>query len=271
MSTATTDPAAPIQIPAKVWQKYRLHRAEGSDQRVCTSMALEGTSGRGRERLADALIAREAADGLALTPEEIEAEIAAEAEGREAESIAPEPGSAEAIGRDARARAGELREAIERMAPEVLTDPKIAAEQKDAESELAACELVLENLARARGEIARREKSAAQEAEQAAREQADTQAREMQPAIHVAAEAVDAAAGAFADTVVAYRDLKGEQAVQLLAAGYGQEAGRGRSYRPSAPARALHVALRERGVRVEGIEGRNQDQPLAAGEPSEWV
>jgi hypothetical protein len=219
-----------------------------------------------RERLNRGLLRREMQYGLRPSRAEVEADDAADAAAMASVPDA-EAGSLEGIERDARQRIAELVSEIEANAPEALTDRKVAAAQVNMETELAEAERTLATVAAARRTNERRDVDAAQQAERAEREQADADARGAQPAIRDAAEAVDVAACAFADAVAAFRDLREAQA-RSVGVAHGDMAARLRRYRPAAVAASLQVALRARGVNVEGIDGHGQDaQPLLAGEP----
>jgi hypothetical protein len=275
MSTVTiTDPTPTEQvpeIPVVLWRAYRNERRTGSKQRLAVTAAFERVPGftkqDTRERLADALIEKEARDGLALTSREREDEIERGAAEVEDALAAPEPGSHEAIEADARQRVDELREQIARMSPEALVDHKVAGEQKAAESELAEAERALVNVTRARGEITRREESALEAAEREAVEQAEAEAAGYQPKIREAAERYDTAASTLAECAVAFRDLKDAQAGAISRTPRGAEGVRARSFKPGRLTEALAVALRARGVTIEGVTGSARDEPLAATEP----
>jgi hypothetical protein len=268
-ATATTPPEAEqVQIPAAIWQTYRFRRSCGDKPATARSEALEGsglTSGRAREAMAAALTAREAERGLAQTAEEREAELLAE--GIEDVPLEPEPGSTQAIRRDAARTVDELEVTRARLAPEALTDPKVRAELATIESDIAEARSLLDLVDTAQGEIDRRTREAIEATRRAAIEHAEATAQGLQPQIRKAAARLDTAAATFAESVAAYKELKELQAAAIAGTDRGQEAVRARSYRPAEVSSALFVALREHGVEVKGVDGRNHAQPLAALEP----
>jgi hypothetical protein len=223
-----------------------------------------------RGRLGRLLEEREQTTGLAPTPGERREDEALELAARAAEAeFVQEPDSLEAIEADALQRVGDLKAQIERMAVEALTDGKVATEQKAAESELAEAQRALENVARARREISRRETEAAEQAAEEDRVLAERQVAELTPQILKAAERVDTVAGTFGEAVAAFKDLRNQQSAALARTARGNEAVRSRSYRAEEITVALAVALRERGLKIPGVEARNHAGPLAAGEGSE--
>jgi hypothetical protein len=275
MPTATAPiPIAPPVISADLWRAYRRARAAHPERvpSYAAGVALDElgiTADRGRlERL---LGNREVEEGLRPSRAEGEADDVADAAAREAARAAMVDGSVDAIEIDASKRVDELKVQIERMAVEALTDANVASEQKTALSELAEAELALENVKRARPEMARREAEAAEKEAQKARDAAMQQARELQPQIRKAAERVDTAAGVLAECVVGYRDLKEAQTAALAAAGRGQEAVRQRSYRASRVGTAVDVTLRDRGVKIDGFDGGRHAAPLASEEMTEEI
>jgi AraC-like DNA-binding protein len=229
----------------------------GSKQREATSHAFQQfpayTKSDTRERLAREMIAREAEQGLVLTDLEREAELLAEAASVEGVDVEPEPGSADAIERDAVQTIQQLRARIEQRAPEALTDAKLAAEQEADESELAAQERKLQNVTRARAEIARRTTHAEQEAERERRENAAAQAAEMVPKVAALKAAVDRAAGAWVTAVVELRDAQ-EQHAEFVsgATGGDQAAVRSVRFRDGDVAGALRASLHGR-IRLDGL------------------
>jgi AraC-like DNA-binding protein len=261
MSTATfTDPTPPAEtltLPLDLWAAYRDERRMGSKQREATSHAFQQfpayTKSDTRERLAREMIAREAEQGLVLTDLEREAELLAEAASVEGVDVEPEPGSADAIERDAVQTIQQLRARIEQRAPEALTDAKLAAEQEADESELAAQERKLQNVTRARVEIARRTTHAEQEAERERRENAAAQAAEMVPKVAALKAAVDRAAGAWVTAVVELRDAQ-EQHAAFVSGATGGDAMAVRSvrFRDGDVAGALRASLQGR-IRLDGL------------------
>jgi hypothetical protein len=215
--------------------------------------------------MAALLIQREELSGLALSPEELEAEILAEAAA--IDDAPPEEGSAAAIRVDAERHLAELHEQRRRLAPEAVQDPKVRQEYLDVESEITLTESTIGLVDTAEEQEIERERASAEAARLAALEDAEAQAQRLQPQIATAAARLDTAASTFAECVAAYRDLKQLQAGAIAGTDRGPEAVRARSYRPAEVAAALFVALRERGVQVEGIEGSNRALPLAATEP----
>ncbi len=266
--------SAKVEIPPDLWRAYRRARA-AHPERVASFAAnialdaVEVSDRATRGRLERAMYTREVEEGLRPSRHEREADAAADAAAVEAARGAVEDGSIDAMEADARERVETLREQVENMAVEALTDSAVAAEQKSALSELAEAELALENVARARRVTSRRETEADEQAAQAVREMAAKQVRELQPQIRKAAERVDSTAAVFAESVSAFRELREQQAAALAATGRGQEAVRSGSYRAGEITVALAVALRERGLKIPGIEARNHAGPLAAGERSE--
>ena len=178
--------AAKGEIPPALWRSYR--RARGAHpERVPSyaaglALAEHGiTTERGRwERV---LGNKEVEQGLRPSRHEREADAEADAAAAQAARAAVEDGSIEAVEADARARVGTLREQVENMAVEALTDSAVAAEQKSALSELAEAELALENVARARRVTSRRETEAGEQAELEARASAERAAAELEPGI----------------------------------------------------------------------------------------
>ena len=266
--------SAKVEIPPALWRSYR--RARGAHpERVpsyAAGLALDAvgaTDRAARGRLERAMFTRETENGLRPSRHELGADAEADAAAVEAARGAVEDGSIEAVEADARARVETLREQVENMAVEALTDSAVAAEQKNALSELAEAELALENVARARRVTSRRETEAGEQAAEAARVLAEKQVAELTPQIVKAAERVDTAAGTFGEAVAAFRDLRDRQSAALARAERGQEAVRYRSYRAQEITVALAVALRERGLKIPGVEARNHAGPLAARELSE--
>ncbi len=266
--------SAKVEIPPDLWRAYRRARA-AHPERVASFAAnialdaVEVSDRATRGRLERAMYTREVEEGLRPSRHEREADAAADAAAVEAARGAVEDGSIDAVEADARERVETLREQVENMAVEALTDSAVAAEQKSALSELAEAELALENVARARRVTSRRETEADEQAAQAVREMAAKQVRELQPQIRKAAERVDTAAGVLAECVVGYRDLKEAQTAALAAAGRDQEVVRQQSYRARRIGTALHVALRDRGVKIDGLEGGRHAAPLASAETGE--
>jgi hypothetical protein len=271
MSTATVstpDTAPRVIPPPSMWRSYAQERRMGSSQREAASHAFAAhprfrksdTLEAFRQQLAD----REAEHGLALTESEYEEEIIREAEAGEE----PEPGSLEAIRADAARSVVQLEEAKARLAPEAIAgDPDVLAELASIETELSRARAVSELSDLAETETARRAREAREQAERQAHEQAEQQAQALQPQIVKAAARLDTAASTFAEAVAAFRDLKQLQAGAIAGTDRGPEAVRARSYRPQEVASALYVALRARGVEVEGVTGSNSALPLAATEP----
>jgi hypothetical protein len=261
MSTATftepTPPAETLTLPLDLWRAYRDERRMGSKAREATSHAFQRfpqfTKSDTRERLAKEMIAREAEQGLVITDLEREAELLAEAASVEDVAAEPEPGSADAIERDAIRAIAELRGRIERRAPEAISDAKLAKEQEQDEAELARQERTLANVTRARSEIARRVESAAQEAEREHRENAAAQAQAMEPVVAKLKADVDANAAQWVESVVALRDAQ-EQHATLVSGATGGDAMAVRSvrFRDGDVAGALRAALHGR-IRLDGL------------------
>ena len=268
-SPETTEPA--LALPDDLWRAFRRERRMGSSPREAATHALERSAYQKqdtRERLRELLSAREAERGLTLTESEREAEILAEAEGLPETPAEPEEGSLGAIQADARERLETLREQRARLAPEALVDAAAKAEMANLEDEIRAAETALDLVEVARGETGRREREATASAEHAAAVAAEAQAQTLQPQIAKAAQRVDTAAGVFAESVTAFRDLREAQAGALARTPRGAEAVRARQYKPARVSEALSVALRERGVKIEGVVGSARDEPLAATEPT---
>lgn len=271
MPTATASPTAPpVEISDELWREYRRLRAVHPRPGVAAGFALTATGftkSDTRNRLSRALTEREQARGLAASRAELEADAAAEAAALDENAAAPpEPGSAQAIRADALRMVAELEAARARLSPEALSDPDVRAEIDSIDGQLAQARATAQLVDDAERENARREREAIEVAEREAREQAAEEARGLQPAIRKAAQRVDTAAGVFAESVAAFRELRDQQAAALARTGV-----RGRQYRPGLVAGALQVALRARGVAVEGVEGHAHAQPLAAAEPTEGV
>jgi hypothetical protein len=266
MPTATTSNETEQQaltLPPKLWHAYLAERRMGSKQSLSVSAAFERVPGftkqDTRERLRAALIEREARDGLVLTEADREAEIAAEAASVEAPAE-PEPGSNEAIEADARQRVAQLREQIERMAPEALVDAAAASEQEAAESELAEAERALTNVTRARGELTRREKSAAQQAERERQEGENAAAAKLRPMIAKQKAAVDAVLAAVLPEVLKLRDMQTRAEGHVLGGGGGTFDARSVRFRPDDVESAIRFHCRGAGL-FSRVTGR--DEPLA--------
>jgi hypothetical protein len=276
MSATFTEPVAPsaetLTLPSELWRAFADERRMGSKAREATSHAFQRcpqfTKSDTRERLAKLMIEREAAHGLHASPAEYEAELLAEAERVAADGVPHEPGSAAAVEADAHRRAGELRAAIEDMAPEALTDAKVAARQRTAESELADVEHTLANLSRAPRVIAQREQSAAEQAEREAREQADLQAQEMLPLIATARSDVDRAALAWVTAVEGLQAVT-EQRVEYVARATGGDnmAVRGARFRDWEVLSALRAATRGHHLRIDELATGPRDTLLVPAEP----
>lgn len=255
------------ELPGALWRAYRAERRRGSKARQACSAAFEEVPGYTksdtRETLAQALLAREAEQGLAISEAEREREILAEAQA--VDDAEPDSGSMEAIERDAVARVQELRAQIERMAPEALKDAKVAAEQRDAESQLADAERALVNVERARRETGRRDVDAAERAERERRESATSEAAKLEPVIAAAKADVDAKAAEWVTAVVNLRDVTEQRAAQVAAAMPNDNmAIRGARFRPDDVLGALRAALRGRIHLGDGLGAGRQDTLLAA-------
>ncbi len=267
MPTAIATPTStdPV-ISDALWRSYRRARA-ANPERVASYAAGLALDEQGipadRGRLERLLYNREVEKGLRPSRHEREQDALADAEAAQAARAAIVDGSIDAIEIDARERIEELKLQIERMSVEALTDANVATEQKAALSELTEVELALANVTRARPETARREAEAAEQAERKARAKAEDEARALQRQIAKAAARVNTAAGVFAESVAAFRDLKEAQVVALAAAGRDQAVLRGRYYRAGEVSAALWVALRDRGVKIDGVEGGRHAAPLA--------
>ena len=274
-ATLTPEQDTTAVMPAALWAEYRRKRTLfGEAQRVASRLSLDACGVHfqpNRERWADELVEREQTRGLTPSAGEVEAEIVEEAEAVEVEPAAPEEGSTAAIRADAEREIPELEAARSRLAVDALTDGEAKQELLDVEAKLLDARRAVEWAGLADADAALRQTEAAEQAVRAAREQGAKQARELQPAIATAAAAVDGAAAAFAESVVTFKQLREQQAAALVTAGRGQEAVRKRSFRTGEITAALYVALRDGGVKVEGVTGTNRDQPLAAGEPAEGV
>jgi hypothetical protein len=229
----------------------------GSKAREATSHAFqrypEFSKSDTREALAKLMLQCEADHGLTLTPEEHEAELLAEAERAEDTLAEPEPGSADAIERDAIRAIAELRGRIERRAPEAISDAKLAKGQEQDEAELARQERTLQNVTRARTEIARRVECAAQEAEREHRANAAAQAQAMEHVVAKCKGDVDAAAAEWVTRVLALRDAQ-EQHADYMAGATGGDAMAVRSvrFRDGDVAGALRASLHGR-IRLDGL------------------
>jgi hypothetical protein len=222
-------------------------------------MALEGsgyTSQSGRERMMALLIEREELSGL-------EREAAVLAEAAAVDNAEPEPGSADAIEADARQRVAELRAQIERMSPESLSDAKVAAEQRDAESQLADAERALVNVERARREVGRRDVDAAERAEAERRATATAEAAKLEPVILKLKGDVDQKAVQWVEGVVALRDAVEARAAQVAAAEPNDVmALNSARFRAGDIASSLRHALRGR-IRIGALEAPGRTEPLA--------
>ncbi len=275
-ATATfTEPVAPsaetVTLPPELWRAFRDERRMGSKAREATSHVFQRfpayTKSDTREKLAQLMIQREADHGLTLTPEEYEAELLADAERAAADAVPPEPGSHAAIEGEAVRRIAELRARIERRAPEALTDQALAKEQEDDETELVAQERKLENVVRARAEIARRAESAAEQAEREAREQADAQAQEMVPLIATARSDVDRAALAWVTAVEGLQAVTEQRAEYVARATGGDNmAMRGARFRDWDVLSALRAATRGH-LRIDELQAGPRDSLLVPAEP----
>jgi len=264
-ATATSTETAPEQeqvLPPALWRAFRDERRMGSKQREAVSHAFEKAGiqkSDTRERLRPLLLAKESADGLALTSREIEDEIAAE--GVPDVPAEPEPGSTEAIERDARQRVEELRAQIERMAPEALVDATVATEQKAAESELADAEHALTNVTRARGEITRRQESAAEQAQREHRESANAAAAKLEPVIAKQLAAVDRVlAAALVPEVEKLAELMSARRDHLVSAGLDAFSARGVQFRAEAVESAIRFAFQSTGLGL--YRGTDRAHPL---------
>jgi hypothetical protein len=254
-----------VEASPQLWRAYRRRRALDADAargRVATEVLAAAGIPRGeRDRLHRALLRREAERGLSPGRAEREEDDAADAAVEDARPE-PEPGSADQIEGDALRAVVELRARIERRAPEAISDPKAGKEQEHDEAELAAAERRLENVTRARVEVARRVESAEQEGERELREQADRQAQALVPAIAARAADVDARAAEWSAAVVAYRDAVEQRAAFVAAATGGDVmATRGARFRPEEVAGALRAATRGH-VRLTGLEAGPRDSLL---------
>jgi hypothetical protein len=241
---------------------------------MAASLALDDcgyTSQKKREPLRELLTARERDRGLGSTEAERDQEIALEADELEAGGpvvpAAPEPGSTAGIRAAAQRTVSELEDRRRRLSPEALTDKAARAEVATIEGEIAEARSLLDLAGTAETETAARVREAAERAKREGHEQAEATAQALQPQIRKAAARLDTAASTFAESVAAYMELKELQAAAIAGTERGPEAVRARSYRPAEVSSALFVALRERGVDVKGVDGRNDAQPLAAIEP----
>jgi hypothetical protein len=173
----------------------------------------------------DAVAARER-ESDRLAREHVEQ---ARAEAR-ARRQAAEPGDLdlEAVERDAKQRLSELRLQRLRLAPESLTDSRVAAELADVESEIQTCERTLERIPLAREEQERRAAEAAKLAE--LRAPILDEARQLAARREQAARKVDKAAAEYAKALAAWDRLTSEQESVLRRAGRNGQAVRPRPW-----------------------------------------
>ena len=263
--TPSTDEA--LTCPPALWRAYRQERRMGSKQSVSVTAAFEAVPGftkqDTRERLRDELIAREVRDGLALTSREIEAEIAAEAEGVPVE---PEPGSTAAIRAGAARTVDELEVSRARLAPEALTDPKVRAELEAIDVRLAQARSTAALVDLAEGETARRERERVEQAEREAREHASAEAAKMEPVVAKLKADVDAAAVAWVGCVSALREGMALHATFVSGAtGGDQMAMRSVQFRDGDVLSALRAATRGH-VRIDSLGAGPRDSLLAPAE-----
>jgi hypothetical protein len=141
----------------------------------------------------------------------------------------------DAIEVDAEQRLSELREQHQRAAPEALTDPKVAAEVADIESQIAAAQAVIHRVKIARTEQDHRAREAASQAAAEARAKAAREARKLDGKLAEVARRFDEAADALASSMAEHRKLAERRAKLLHAAGLTRD--------PWAPMGAYQVAL----------------------------
>lgn len=146
---------------------------------------------------------------------------------------------------DVEKRDRELLEQQQRLAPEALVDPGVAAELRDIESQRAATAAERRRIEDARAEGARRVQEAELEAQAKQQAAADRRVARLEPEVLKAEHKIDATAAAFAEAVAARSEMLG-QLEQAL-----RDAGRGGSvrYSSSTPLEgALKHALGQAGV-----------------------
>ena len=155
------------------------------------------------------------------------------------------------------------------MSPESLSDRKVAAEQRDAESQLADAERALVNVERARREVGRRDVDAAERAEAERRATATAEAAKLEPVIAKAKAEVDAAAREWVERVVVLRDAVEARAAQVAVAMPNDVmAVRSARFRDGEVVASLRHALRGR-IRLDELEGPGLPAPLVAAEPGD--
>jgi len=159
-----------------------------------------------------------------------------------------EPVDLDALSADADAKLAELRPQLARLSLDALTDPTVAAELADVQSEIASAESALAQVALARQEQGRRDSQAAAEAEAQRRAEALDSACVIQVEREAAAASFDAAADALAAATWRWLRACDRQDVALREAGRTSGSGAARA-RPFALQGAYQRAMRDtRGV-----------------------
>lgn len=161
----------------------------------------------------------------------------------------PDPSAIAAMETDARRRIGELEQEEARLALDALSDPQLAAELRDVQSERRAAEDTLRQAELARAEHERRAQQAAAEAEAARKGRELAQARKLAASYREDAAKVDEACAAYCRALKAFADDELDLQATLAR---GDESFR----RPagSAPTAALVYHMRAVGVPPSMIE-----------------
>ena len=145
---------------------------------------------------------------------------------------------------DAERRLPELRLERQRLSLDAASDPQLAAELAEVESEVRNCELALERATLAAVERGRRDAESRDRAEAEAREAALQQARSLQSERERAARGIDSGARRLAAALADYDRICREQDVALAAADRRPSANAARM-REMACQSAVAFALRE--------------------------
>jgi hypothetical protein len=236
-----------VQISAEMWKTYRLARLSGAKPHVARSVTLEDSpyqSARGREAAVAALEAREAADGLDLTPEERAEEVRVEAAAAEAE--------AEATRFAATRQLPALEEDWNRLQARVsIGDVDAIEATKEIESEMRSAKQELDRQA---SEVAQ-----AAEAEREGQQSAAASAEKMRPHISELKAIADAKAIEWMQSVVNLRDEQEQLRAFVAVAQPGdQMAMHAAEFRPAEVESSIRYHAR--GVLFSRVSGR--DAPL---------
>jgi hypothetical protein len=170
-----------------------------------------------------------------------------------------------ALRADAEVRLVQLREQRGRLSPEALTDPDVAQELEDVESQIAATEAELARIGRAGTEAERRAVQERTESETARRESHLAEARRLQGEREQAARLCDETAAAYAAALRGHFDVCGRQDQALNLAGE-----RVAPSPPWGPTVGLIHALRAAGTppgMIELASMRAKVGPLAESDP----